>query len=356
VGAVDERIEISAAVAIRGDSGFFFGALRWIEPKRLLIEVDAELEPGEEIDVRITLAPTSHTALLTARVTRPLVTAHGETPRYVVDILTMSVSERVLLDEWMRNVKTRGTFSRFETVVSSHRAAERNDSQANAEVRQALERMSRKPLSASGSSPVPPPQTDPFGVRSDLVTGAQLGAGRGAVRDALLSAIARGTAGRSAAGPSRPPAPAAQLPPASPPSSPPPEPSSARPGPGRVVATGGTSPGFAAPSVTRPGTDPAYATTLTNHAQWMEVRWFASANFDRDSRIHLLNFLLVLQRDAEPLPALEPLRIMLRHNELHLECAATVKAISPQSATYRLLLDPLQIERLRQWAADYGRK
>jgi hypothetical protein len=88
----------------------------------------------------------------------------------------------------------------------------------------------------------------------------------------------------------------------------------------------------------------------------MEVRWFASANFDRDSRIHLLNFLLVLQRDAEPLPALEPLRIMLRHNELHLECAATVKAISPQSATYRLLLDPLQIERLRQWAADYGRK
>jgi hypothetical protein len=337
MGVEDDRVEVSTAVAVRGDVGFFFGTLKWIEARRLLVEVDAELDPGDEIDVRITLAPTTGTSLLNAIVTRPLVTAKDEIARYLLEIVRIAPDQRALLDDWKLNVKNRGTFSRFDTVVSSQRSNPPVASQSNAEVRMALERMARRGTPSAG------PATDPFGVRSDLVTGATRGAGRGAMRDALHGAIARGAAGRPAAG-SQPP------PHSVPPRSVPPISSD---GPGRVVASGGTNPGFWIPSP-QPVRDPSIATTQTRTAHWMQVTWHAPAAFERDARLQLCNYILVLQAGgAEPLPSQEPLRVMLHHGDLQLECAATIKAHGPQSATYRLMLDPLQIERLRQWSLDY---
>ncbi|MDP2306432.1 MAG: hypothetical protein Q8P18_10440 [Pseudomonadota bacterium] len=333
----DDRVEISTAVAVRGDMGFFFGLLKWVEPARLMIEVDAELEPGDEVDVRITLAPTTSTALLNAVVTRPLVTASGETPRYLFGIRRMAADERALLDDWIRNVRNRGTFASFETV--STRSSDSGNGQSNPDVRRALERMARK------GSGTPSPATDPFGVRSDISTAVTRATGRGAMRDALHGAISRGTAGRSAEGAQDSPAPS--TPPASPPLT---------SGPGRVVASGGTYPGFAVPNGA-PTRDPSFAVTQTRTSNWMQVTWEGRAAFDRDARLQLCNYVLVLVPGTQPLPQRlpdqEPLRIMLRHAEIQLECAATIKAYGPDSATYRLMLDPLQIATLRQWGQDY---
>ncbi|MDP2316733.1 MAG: hypothetical protein Q8P41_27810 [Pseudomonadota bacterium] len=387
----EERVDVRTAVAVRGDTGFFFGTLRWIEPNRLLVEVDAELEGGDELDVRVTLTPTPATALLRAVVARALVIARGESPRYVLDITGIAPAERHLLDEWTRNVRNKGTFSRFDTVISTHGNPSGERGQSNADVRLALERMSRRPGGPGSLGP----QTDPFGARSDIQTGSSNGAGRGAVRDALRSAIARGTVGRGTPTPGTPtpsaPTPSAPTPGTRTPSTPPPStlrsggsgsssgwpgpparstPSTAstpgsprsndlytdRGGPGRVVAIGGTNPGFPAPQGTRPGTDPTYATTQTRTAHWMEVRWHNPADFDRDCRLQLCNYILVLQRGAEPLPDREPLRIVVRHGDLQLDCEARIKAQSTQVTTYRLMFDALQIERLEQWTIDYGRK
>lgn len=345
MAGVDDRVEISTAIAVRGDMGFFFGSLRWIESGRLSIQLDAELESGDSVDVRITLAPTTATALLYAVVARPLVTAKTETPGYVLDIIRMAPNEQALLEEWTHNIRNRGTFSKFSTAATQHSVPPSGGGQSNADVRSALERMARRGTGTPSSGPA-----DPFGVRSDIVTGSSRGGGaeritgRGAMRDALHGAIARGAAARSSPGA---PTPAATTPT---------PPSERNEGLGRVVASGGTPSGFGVPTADRPARDPSFATVQTHTASWMQVSWHSPAAFDRDARVQLCNYVLQLEADGEPLPDKEPLRIMLCHAGLQLECAATVRAHGTRSASYRLMLDGLQVAELRQWGLDYAHR
>ncbi len=117
----------------------------------------------------------------------------------------------------------------------------------------------------------------------------------------------------------------------------------------------GVSPPSVPPATHPPVRDPVYATTTTKSATWMEVRWHDRDVFERDARLQLCNYILVLVKDRDPLPDHEPLVIVVRHGDLQVECAASIKAMGPNGATYRLLLDALQLERLRTWLADYGR-
>ncbi len=365
------RINVTTAVAVRAESGLFFGTLRWIEAERLLVEIDAEFEQGDELDVRITLAPTTSTALLNAVVARPLVTAKGESNRYILDIIRVTATEKVLLDDWKGNVGNRGTFSTFNTVVTSQRFGESSSAQSNAEVRQALARMARRPP-PSGSKAY----SDAFELPSDIVTGGTSGSSRGAMRDALKGAIARGAAGRAVASarppdassvaPTRPVPPVGYTPSVAPvaptPSVAPVVPSSPVPSPPvpPKMATAPVVPAAPPPAAAltpkTPSSDPSYASTQTRHACWVEVRWHDPDTFAQACRSHLFDGMLVLKRGNDELPSLMPMRVMLRHAELLVECAASVVAHTAHAASYRLQLDALQLERLHLWVDDYGKK
>lgn len=383
----DERVSVNTSVAVRGDSGFFFGTLRWIEPKRVLVEIDAELADREAVDVRITLSPSSTTALFRGAIGRTLVTARREPARYIIEILDFVAEDKEKFAGWLKNVRTRGTFSNFENVVS---AQPDERSRSGAEVRQALERLARRPISSSAA--------DPFGVRSDIVTNGESGAGRTAVRDALRGALTRN---RGAAPPpvSAPPPPSgpgrivASAPTASPPPRAPDVPGTVRIGGGGTNTVGpmapstpGVSPASHSPAAGAPRTvrigssdtpsgashapaspreaalapppvrDPTYATTSTRSATWMEVRWHDPEGFARDTRLQLLNGILVVSKAFDRLPDREPLRVVLRHDAFVVECDGAVKAVGSAATTYRLTFDALQFDRLQGWLDDYGKK
>jgi hypothetical protein len=87
----------------------------------------------------------------------------------------------------------------------------------------------------------------------------------------------------------------------------------------------------------------------------MEVRWRTPAIFERDARLQLSNYMLVLARAEAPLPD-GPVRLMLRHADFALDCGARLRASGAHGATWQLDLDALQLERIRQWLKDYGKK
>ena len=359
-----ERIEVNTSVGVRGENGMFFGNMRWLEPRRLLVEIAAEFSPRESVDVRINLMPTPATALFVGRVDRALVTATGEVPRYLIEILSMKQEERERLDAWTENVRGRGTFSNFDVISTSAPVSQ----QSSSDVQRALARLAQRPLSDS-------PPTDPFGVRSDIVTNTAGSGGRTSVRDALKEALQRraapGAPGRLVAGVEAKPqvarpdsAPgrvvaATSVPPRSD-AAPAPAP---RSGAGRSDAVFPPSDAGKAPaaSIARPAPppadtgDPSYATSVARGETWMEVRWRSATIFERDARLQICNYMLVLSKGATPLPD-GPVRVMLRHADFALDCGARLRAAGAHGATWQLDLDALQIERVRQWLKTYGKK
>lgn len=362
-----ERIEINTSVGVRGENGMFFGNMRWLEPRRLLVEIAAEFAPRENVDVRINLMPTPATALLAGRVERALVTANGEVPRYLIDILTMKQEEKERLDAWTANVRGRGTFSNFDVISTSAPVSQ----QSSSDVQRALARLAQRPLSDS-------PATDPFGVRSDVVTNTAGSGGRTSVRDALKEALQRraapGAPGRLVAGEVKPQAPrpepapgrvvASSVPPRSDTTAPRSDIQTATPrsGAGRSDAVfPPPDAGKAGAPIARPASapadvsDPVYATSVARGETWMEVRWRSATIFERDARLQICNYMLVLSKGATPLPD-GPVRVMLRHADFALDCGARLRAAGVHGATWQLDLDALQIERVRQWLKTYGKK
>ncbi len=342
----NEQLSVRASAAVRGENGFFFGTLLLIEGPRMVIEVDAVLDEYEMTDVRITLAPSPGTALLRARVLRPLVTARGEASRYAFEVIEVAASDREPLQAWLRNIKGSGTFSQFGSALRKRRDDPMGQ-QSTDEVRKSLGRLARR--GTPSSSPAEPGATaaDPFGTGGDGNAPPPSG-GRTAVRDALRDAIGKGAPVRPAvvsppvgAPPAAAPVRPAFVPPpvGAPPRAAPPAPAVRPP---------------AAPPV--PATDPTYASTQTRAAQWLEVRWQDPAVFARDARDQLCNYALSLARGSNPLPEGAAIQVILRHRDVHLECAAQILAIGAHGATYRLALDALQAEHLRRWVLTYGKK
>lgn len=315
-----ERIDFNTSAAVRGDRGFSFGTAFWMMGARVMIEIDAQFEVGEAAEVRLTLAPSPGTVLLRARVYRILATAEGETSRYVFHVDHITDEDRPRFEGWLANIKTRGTYSNFDAIRSTTPLGSPGGA-SSAEVRLALERLSHRGT-VSGA-----PGADPFGLRSDVIDGTS--SGRAAMRDALRKAVA--------VGPSAPP-------------------EQAQPPRTSVqTASPATSP-TPTPVARQPAEDPAYASTSTRHATWLEVRWASPGAFAEDIGAMLANDLLSLPNLGVELPDREPLHVMLRHQSASMDCGATVVSHGPFGAEYRLLLDPIQRALAREWIGHYGTK
>src|SRR5688572_7737338 len=100
MGPADQRVDINTSAAVRCASGFFFGTARWIHGDRVMVELDSELVVGDDLDLRLTLVPTSGTALAKAVVHRVLVTAKDEPNRYVLQVRDVAPEDKARFSAW----------------------------------------------------------------------------------------------------------------------------------------------------------------------------------------------------------------------------------------------------------------
>lgn len=327
MGPGDERIDVNTAAAVRGDAGFHFGTLRYVQGERFVIELDAELDPGQEVEVRITLQPVG-TAFVRALVQRPLAVGKTEAARWVMQTVSIAPDDRARLAAWLHNKRSRGTLSNFDAISTAGSGNRPMQQTSSTEVRAALQRLSQRSLGAS-STPTDAPAADPYGLRSDIGTApAAAAGGRAAMRDALKRAATKPPLGAA------PPQAAA---------------------PPQVTAP--RAPAVAPPDAPfTPTRDPSYASTATRSATWLEVRWSSSELFAKDTRGLLVDPTLHLQPlPNAPLPDRDPVRVMLRHAELVVECGAVVKAHSPYGASYRLTLGDAERAMVTNWLRLNGR-
>jgi hypothetical protein len=105
-----------------------------------------------------------------------------------------------------------------------------------------------------------------------------------------------------------------------------------------------------------PHREPTYAVADTRTAAWLNVRWGTSSAFARDVRGILQDGILTLSATGAPLPLRNPMRVMLTHEGLCVECGAAMRRHSPAGASYALDLDPLQRSELQLWLDGYSRR
>ncbi len=349
----EERVKLDTTAAIRAPQGFFFGKGMALHGDRLLVEVDASLEPGDAVEVRLTLAPTDSTALLDAQVVRALVTGAGETPRYAVHVVGVRAVDRPMLDAWVTNQRVGGTFSRFDLLSQAGHDTMRGNTPE--EVRAALARVAQRP----GTVPANPSTRTLSGL-------SEGGPGRDAMRDALRRAVLADAAQPvptppTTSAPRPPPArPAAPPPFGAPPPPPRPPLHPAPPRPGPSLAPPGLA-GVRAPAASAaavPSTmggaavlEPAWSAFSAAGTTWIEARWSSRLAFLQAVEALFRESTVRLHAASVDPPTAGALKFILRFDTLVVEADAQVRAQSNASVVYSLVLGSAAAETLRRHAA-----
>ena len=79
------------------------------------------------------------------------------------------------------------------------------------------------------------------------------------------------------------------------------------------------------------------------------MRWDSTNRFNEWCVTQLLNYTLILPGGADVLPTRGPVRVLLSHDDVQIDCGAQVQAQGATSVSYRLELDLPQVELLRKW-------
>ncbi len=365
----DTRVDFDTTAAVRAPAGFFFGKGRALHADRLLVEVDGHLDPGDRVEVRLTLSPSDVTVHLDVRVVRQMVTAPGEMARWSLSVESLSTSDRALFDAWLVNQKAGGTYSRFDLVSRHDAIGATMQGASNTEVRAALARMAAR----DGSEPAP------RSVMSGLAAG---GPGRDAMRDALrraalgpppstpaTSPMASPTQGHAAPGlPPRPPSlgqgAAAGLPPRAGaaagmgaasglPPRPPVTTSAAVAGLPPRPTTGVPSAPPIVPSAAAPQREPSVAVFSAGTTTWVELRWTTYAAFLPAAQCLLAaTELRVPTQPGVSLPTAGSIRVVARHLQCVVEGIAHAAGQSTSSVSYVVVLPSPALATLRSHLAS----
>ena len=298
-----ERITLRASTGVQGKTGMNFGTLEWIAGQRIHLRVDSELVPLEAVSLRVDLSPVAGTALLEATVMRVLPGAPSDPSQYLLRLDRVAPVDHPAWDRYLRTKHSGGTLSDVSDIRGGS---------SDLRLGYAAVANSKPPPGLGGLRSVP-------GDTSTASVGSALGGGarRIAMRDALRSAIERTRT-----------APAAPAPGAAPAQSPAP---AAAPLPG-----------------TRPPDDElAWVASNVGGRQYLEVRWPSAAAFRYDVHSQLTANALRLTSDGRPLPAIPPLFVVLRFNEVVVQTMATPAQVGERSVVYQLTLDDAQRAMLR---------
>ena len=182
----------------------------WVQGGRMLVQLDAEVDEGAEIDVKVDLSPVPGTALLRARVAKGVVGTGRELPRYILDLIEVASDDRGRWTAWLAAKLTGGTLSNVSGVSDrSTGSGSGYASVAERERQAAVARLDRlsgahrsvPPGSPSSTPPEPTSSVSSSGPRpSSVTTGSNpltnsdihaVGSGRVAMREALKAAIKR---------------------------------------------------------------------------------------------------------------------------------------------------------------------
>lgn len=81
-----------------------------------------DLQKGDAVDVRFELSPVPGTALVSGMVSRRLLIAHGELPRYLIELVNVAEDDRERCGTWLEAARVGGTLSPFSGVSDVHDA------------------------------------------------------------------------------------------------------------------------------------------------------------------------------------------------------------------------------------------
>lgn len=407
-----DRVVVRATITARTANGMSTGTLLWVQGARLLTQLDAVVEEGAEIDVKVDLSPVPGTALIRAVVGKCLPSTGREMPRYVLLVREVAEDDRGRWTTWLAARLSGGTLSNVSDIRDG---TARVAAGAERERRAAVERLDR--LSGANRS-VPPGGTRsggpagpaPGSATADsgrsVTTGSNpltnsdihaVGSGRAAMREALKAAIKRtfddtplpelqglrttptgSTFVKHVTIPpsERPlmdgtrPAPRTSLPP--------------RPTPGAMPPVSATAPppGVPRPSVPRttlppvrpvnlptavpasnatarlpPASptnftpdDPKWSASEFRNNHYLDVCWTSADAYTFDVYAQVLACALTLHTHDKPLPDRPPIFVVLRHGTVVVQCEAAVLEHSATQATYRLQLNAGQLAELRRAA------
>jgi hypothetical protein len=318
-----ERIRVRANVAVRSDQRLQFGRVLWVEPERILLQLEQPLEPNELAEMRVDLSPLPGTALAKGIVLRELPRADAEVPRYLLRLTGVAPDDRLRWQAWLEEKRVGGTLSHVSEIGNSQNPLQSGYTPiAEAERAAALNRMRGKSSSSHPSS---------HGSNSWLTSDVQESvSGRAAMRDALKSAIRRTTEteppGRVVA--SRAVAEGTALPPA-------------RPGP---------TPRAGVPLVQPRASDPTWTSSELKGNTYVEIRWISAEVFSYDVHSQLVALTLSLPASSQPFPTKPPIHVFLRHDPVMIQCTAMPVAQAPDHASYRLDLSASHLAELRRFA------
>lgn len=111
-----ERVRVSGAASLQAGGTVVFGRIVAVSGLRLQVEADIDLPRGAAVNVRFELSPVPGTALVGGTVNRRLLIAHGETPRYLVEVTNVAEADRERCGTWLDAARIGGTLSTFSGV------------------------------------------------------------------------------------------------------------------------------------------------------------------------------------------------------------------------------------------------
>ncbi len=117
-----ERVRVSGAASMQAGGTVAFGRIVAVSGLRIQVEADIALQKGDAVDVRFELSPVPGTALVSGTVSRRLLIAQGELPRYIVDVENVADADRERCGTWLEAARIGGTLSTFSGVSDVHDA------------------------------------------------------------------------------------------------------------------------------------------------------------------------------------------------------------------------------------------
>lgn len=117
-----ERVRVSGAASMQAGGTVAFGRIVAVAGQRIQVEADINLQKGDPVDVRFELSPVPGTALVSGTVSRRLLIAQGELPRYLIEVAAVAEGDRERCGTWLEAARTGGTLSTFSGVSDVHDA------------------------------------------------------------------------------------------------------------------------------------------------------------------------------------------------------------------------------------------
>lgn len=147
-GFLASRLDFNASIALKHQGLMSFGTASWIQDETLGFTADAELDVGEQAEIRLELTGLPDTVLADIVVVKARPDPRSEAFRYAARIQGMTPGDRDLLDQWVEERSQGSTSFTAERMLASLTAS-------------AVENRARRAGAVTGERTTPRPSGSP---------------------------------------------------------------------------------------------------------------------------------------------------------------------------------------------------